>query len=90
MLWELCGVEGRVDVDKHCYEVMDRLLERQVAIQQALARKHLQNGHLVLYDITSNYLEGEYEGSQLVDFGVAIAVDLPRNCLNLKVILIFL
>jgi transposase len=69
VLWELCGVEGRVDVDQHCYEVMDRLLERQGAIQQALARKHLQNGHLVLYDITSSYLEGEYEGSQLVDFG---------------------
>ena len=48
VLWELCGVQGRVDVDKHCYEVMDRLLERQGAIQQALARKHLQNGHLVL------------------------------------------
>jgi len=69
VLWELCGVEGKVDVDQHCYEVMDRLLERQAAIQQALARKHLQNGHLVLYDITSSYLEGEYEGSQLVDFG---------------------
>ena len=69
VLWELCGVEGKVDVDKHCYEVMDRLLERQAAIQRALARKHLQNGHLVLYDITSSYLEGEYEGSQLVDFG---------------------
>jgi transposase len=69
VLWGLCGVEGKVDVDKHCYEVMDRLLERQGAIQQALARRHLQNGHLVLYDITSSYLEGEYEGSQLVDFG---------------------
>ena len=69
VLWALCGVEGKVDVDQHCYEVMDRLLERQGAIQQALARKHLQNGHLVLYDITSSYLEGEYEGSQLVDFG---------------------
>jgi len=69
VLWALCGVEGKVDVDQHCYEVMDRLLERQSAIQQALARKHLQNGHLVLYDITSSYLEGEYEGSQLVDFG---------------------
>jgi transposase len=68
-LWELCGVEGKVDLDKHCYEVMDRLLERQGAIQRALAQKHLQNGHLVLYDITSSYLEGEYEGSQWVDFG---------------------
>jgi len=69
VLWELCGVEGKVDVDKHCYEVMDRLLERQAAIQRSLAQKHLQNGHLVLYDITSSYLEGEYEGSLLVYFG---------------------
>jgi transposase len=69
VLWELCGVEGKVDVDKHCYEVMDRLLERQPAIQRALAQKHLQDGHLVLYDITSSYLEGEYQGSELVEFG---------------------
>lgn len=68
-LWELCGVEGKVDVDKHCYEVMDRLLERQPAIQRGLGKKHLQNGHLVLYDITSSYLEGEYLESLLVAFG---------------------
>jgi len=68
-LWELCGVEGKVDVDKHCYEVMDRLLERQPAIQRTLAKKHLQKGHLVLYDITSSYLEGEYEASDIVAFG---------------------
>ena len=69
VLWELCGVEGKVDVDKHCYEVMDRLLERQPAIQCALAQKHLRDGHLVLYDITSSYLEGEYANSELVEFG---------------------
>jgi hypothetical protein len=68
-LWELCGVEGAVDVDMHCYEAMDRLLERQDAIQRTLAAKHLADGHLVLYDITSSYLEGEYKESELVDFG---------------------
>jgi len=68
-LWELCGVEGAVDVDIHCYEAMDRLLERQDAIQHTLAAKHLADGHLVLYDITSSYLEGEYKESELVDFG---------------------
>ncbi len=68
-LWELCGVEGKIDVDKHCYEVMDRLLERQPAIQRTLAKKHLQNGHLVLYDITSSYFEGEYPDSEIVTFG---------------------
>ncbi len=69
VLWELCGVTGQVDVDKHCYDVMDRLLPRQPAIQRALAKKHLQNGHLVLYDITSSYFEGEYEASDIVTFG---------------------
>jgi transposase len=68
-LWELCGVEGKVDVDKHGDEVMDRLLERPGAVPRALAQKHLQNGPLVLCDITSSYLEGEYEGSPWVDFG---------------------
>jgi len=68
-LWELCGTEGSVDVDKRCYEPMDRLLKRQEAIQKALAAKHLGDGHLVLYDITSSYFEGAYEKSDLVDFG---------------------
>jgi transposase len=68
-LWELCGVQGDVDVEDHCYKPMDRLLERQKAIQRALAKKHLRNGHVVLYDITSSYLEGEYEQSDIVFFG---------------------
>ena len=68
-LWELCGVEGPVDVEAHCYEPMDRLLERQPAIQRTLASKHLQKGHLVLYDITSTYFEGAYAQSQIVLFG---------------------
>jgi transposase len=68
-LWELCGVDGPVDVEAHCYLPMDRLLERQRAIQRTLASKHLQNGHLVLYDITSTYFEGAYLESQIVLFG---------------------
>ncbi len=68
-LWELCGGQGPVDVEEHCYEPMDRLLERQKAIQCALAAKHLQNAHLVLYDITSTYFEGAYAQSQIVLFG---------------------
>lgn len=68
-LWSLCGLgDGRPDVD-HCYEAMDELLARQPAIQKALARKHLKDGCLVLYDVTSSYFEGEYKGSELVDFG---------------------
>jgi transposase len=68
-LWELCGVKGPVDVEDHCYLPMDRLLERQKAIQRSLAKKHLQSGQLVLYDITSTYFEGEYVDSDLVFFG---------------------
>jgi len=68
-LWSLCGLgEDRPDVDE-CYEAMDRLLERQPAIQEALARRHLKNGCLVLYDVTSSYFEGEYRDSELVEFG---------------------
>lgn len=68
-LWELCGVEGEVDVDEHCYQAMDRLLDRQKAIQRTLASRHLRDGHLVLYDITSSYFEGAYEQSEIVTFG---------------------
>lgn len=71
VLWELAGYNksGCPDVEKHCYESLDRLLERQTAIQKDLAKKHLRNGSIILYDITSSYLEGEYEGSELVAFG---------------------
>ena len=68
-LWEICGINEEIDVDVHCYETMDRLLERQGAIQKKLAAKHLSNGTLILYDITSCYMEGEYEGSGLVEYG---------------------
>jgi hypothetical protein len=54
-LWELCDVLGKVDVEDHCYQPMDRLLERQKAIQRSLAQKHLRNGSLVFYDIPSTY-----------------------------------
>ena len=67
-LWEVCGI-GKVDVDVHCYEAMDKLFARQKSIQEALAERHLQEGTLVLYDITSCYMEGAYENSEIVDFG---------------------
>lgn len=73
-LWELSGTEGPVDVDEHCYTALDRLLERQPAIQQTLAKTHLattpgSDGCIVLYDITSTYFEGQYEESEIVQFG---------------------
>jgi hypothetical protein len=68
-LWELCGIAEPPDVDVHCYAPMDQLLQRQTAIQRRLARRHLNAGHLVLYDITSVYFEGDYQDSELVTFG---------------------
>ena len=44
--------------DAELYAALDWLLERQAAIETALARRHLQNGTLVLYDVSSSYLEG--------------------------------
>ena len=40
------------------YEAMDWLLERQGKIEQRLAKRHLKNGSLVLFDLTSSYFEG--------------------------------
>ena len=40
------------------YEAMDWLLPRQQRIERALAKRHLSEGSLVLYDLTSTYFEG--------------------------------
>ncbi len=40
------------------YEAMDWLLERQNTIQKKLAARHLPEGGLVLYDLSSSYFEG--------------------------------
>jgi len=40
------------------YAAMDWLLDRQPKIEAALAARHLTRGGLVLYDLTSSYLEG--------------------------------
>jgi len=40
------------------YAAMDWLLERQDAIQKRLAARHLSEGALVLYDLSSSYFEG--------------------------------
>ena len=69
-LWEICGIsDSQIDVDVHCYDAMDRLIERQDDIQKHLAKKHLDNNTMIFYDITSSYLEGEYDESEIVKFG---------------------
>ena len=55
-LGEVLGL-GDVDEDE-LYVALDWLLERQPAIEKALAKKHLANGVLVLYDVSSSYVEG--------------------------------
>ena len=55
----LGGVLGLGPVDEdELYVALDWLGERQEAIEKALARKHLHDGTLVLYDVSSSYVEG--------------------------------
>jgi hypothetical protein len=48
---------GEVSEDE-LYAALDWLAERQPAIETTLARRHLKNGTLVLYDVSSSYMEG--------------------------------
>ena len=48
---------GAVSVNE-LYETLDWLLAQQPKIEAKLARRHLGDGTLVLYDVTSTYLEG--------------------------------
>ena len=48
---------GRVQ-EREAYEALDWLLERQARIESGLARRHLEDGVLVLYDVSSSYFEG--------------------------------
>jgi transposase len=50
---------GVSDADEDAlYAAMDWLLERQDRIERKLAARHLREGGLVLYDLTSSYFEG--------------------------------
>lgn len=40
------------------YAALDWLLDRQERIEDRLARRHLRDGELVLYDVSSSYFEG--------------------------------
>lgn len=44
--------------EREAYEALDWLLERQNRIENGLARRHLMDGVLVLYDVSSSYFEG--------------------------------
>jgi transposase len=50
---------GLAEVDEdELYTALDWLLERQPQIETALAKRHLKDGTLVLYDVSSSYMEG--------------------------------
>jgi transposase len=55
-LGEALGL-GDVDNDE-LYAALDWLHQRQPAIETILAKRHLCNGTLVLYDVSSSYMEG--------------------------------
>jgi transposase len=55
-LGEELDVAGASEDD--LYRALDWLLERQARIEERLARRHLTDGELVLYDVSSSYFEG--------------------------------
>jgi transposase len=55
-LAEEYGVADRDETD--LYAAMDWLLERQKPIEKKLAARHLSEGALALYDLSSSYFEG--------------------------------
>jgi hypothetical protein len=44
--------------EQELYAALDWLLAQQPRLEQRLARKHLHQGTLVLYDVSSTYFEG--------------------------------
>jgi Transposase len=64
-LAEELGVQGADEDD--LYEAMDWLLERQDTIEDRLATRHLRDGEMVLYDVSSSYFEGR--SCPLAQFG---------------------
>ena len=85
-LAETLGLEGCGEDDLHA--AMDWLLGRQEAVERRLAARHLDDGALVLYDLTSTYLEGRRcplarrgysrdgkKGRLRIEFGLLCAAD---------------
>ncbi|HXZ43846.1 MAG TPA: IS1634 family transposase, partial [archaeon] len=58
--------QERID-EQELYAALDWLRERQSRIENKLARQHLSEGTLILYDVTSSYYTGHR--STLIQFG---------------------
>lgn len=57
-LGEVLGVSDATE--EELYAVLDRLRTRQDRIEKGLAKAHLQDGTLVLYDVSSSYYTGTH------------------------------
>ncbi|MFQ5791846.1 MAG: IS1634 family transposase [Acidobacteriota bacterium] len=70
-LWHTTTLAEELKVENadedELYEAMDWLLRRQGRIEKKLSQRHLCDGSLVLYDVTSSYYEGRT--CPLVRFG---------------------
>jgi hypothetical protein len=53
-----CELQVEDADEDELYGALDWLIARQGRIESALARRHLQDGTLVLYDVSSSYFEG--------------------------------
>ena len=72
---------GRVD-EQELYAALDWLVEQQERIEQALARRHLREGTLVLYDVTSTYFEGRTCPLARLGFNRDAGGESCRSCLG--------
>ena len=55
-LGKVLGLE-KADKDEY-YQALDWLLSRQIDIENQLVSRHLEDSSLILYDLTSTYVEG--------------------------------
>lgn len=62
--WQTTTLAGDLGVAEattdDVYAAMDWLVERQATIEERLARRHLADGDLVLYDLSSSWVEGTH------------------------------
>jgi transposase len=63
-LWQQSTLAGELNVqdadEDELYAAMDWLLKRQPRIEDRLASRHLSEGGMVLYDLSSSYMEGRH------------------------------
>jgi hypothetical protein len=61
-LWHTSTLAEELNVaeatEDDLYRAMDWLLARQARVEKKLAARHLRDGALVLYDVSSSYYEG--------------------------------